>query len=117
MCVHGDLLKNTYDLLRQQHADATVIFISSQIEMILKFFLSRNLRIARERAWDQTLKSRGKEPEFWGPYVEEWQAPPQVREGGKQWHDWISSGFSRYIITRGDIFLFVYIGPYSDNLT
>jgi hypothetical protein len=47
---------------------------------ILSFFLYRNIRIARERAWAQTLASRGKGPDFWQPYVEEWDFPPLVDE-------------------------------------
>jgi len=57
---------------------ATLIILSSQISFILKFFLSRNLRISREHAWDQTITSRGKGPSFWQPYVEEWDLPPAV---------------------------------------
>lgn len=60
---------------------AAVVFLSSQLTFILKFFLSRNLRIARERAWDQTIASRGKGPAFWQPYVEEWDIPPVVDVG------------------------------------
>lgn len=45
---------------------------------MLTFFLSRNIRIARQRAWDQTVASRGKGPDFWQPYVEEWDVPPVV---------------------------------------
>ena len=47
---------------------------------IITFFLSRNIRIARQRAWDQTVASRGKGPDFWQPYVEEWDVPPTVDE-------------------------------------
>ncbi|KAI0321205.1 hypothetical protein OF83DRAFT_1100720 [Amylostereum chailletii] len=53
------------------------------LSAILTFFLYRNLRIARQRAWDQTVASRGKGPEFWQPYVEEWDSPPVVDE--KKW--------------------------------
>ncbi|KAF7981340.1 hypothetical protein HWV62_33783 [Athelia sp. TMB] len=59
---------------------AAILSISSQMTMILTFFLSRNIRIARTRAWDQTVLSRGKGPDFWGPYVEEWDTPPVVDE-------------------------------------
>jgi hypothetical protein len=83
------------------------MFMSSQVEMILIFFLSRNLRIARERAWDQTVKSRGKGPQFWGPYVEEWRVPPQVDEGRRWWYKWVRSGFARYLIRRGNLSLLV----------
>jgi len=44
------------------------------------FFLSRNIRIARQRAWDQTVASRGKGADFWQPYVEEWEFPPVVND-------------------------------------
>ena len=57
---------------------AAIVLLSSQLTFLLKFFLSRNLRIARERAWDQTIASRGKGPAFWQPYVEEWDVPPVV---------------------------------------
>ncbi|KAJ8457247.1 hypothetical protein ONZ45_g18385 [Pleurotus djamor] len=57
---------------------AAMVFLGEQITMILQFFMSRNMRIARDRAWAQTVESRGKGPEFWQPYVEEWSVPPQV---------------------------------------
>ncbi|KAF5384442.1 hypothetical protein D9615_003409 [Tricholomella constricta] len=58
---------------------AAVLLLGSQITYILRFFLSRNIRIARDRAWTQTVASRGKGPEFWQPYVEEWDVPPLVQ--------------------------------------
>ena len=57
---------------------ATLVILSTQLTFILKFSLSRNLRIAREHVWDQTITSRGKGPAFWRPYVEEWDLPPKV---------------------------------------
>ncbi|KAJ7503046.1 hypothetical protein B0H11DRAFT_1987586 [Mycena galericulata] len=60
------------------HTYAAILMLGSQITYILRFFLSKNIRIARERAWDQTVASRGKSPDFWGPYVEEWPVPPPV---------------------------------------
>ncbi|KAA1477990.1 hypothetical protein DENSPDRAFT_845180 [Dentipellis sp. KUC8613] len=57
---------------------ATAVFLSAQLTTILLFFLGRSLRVARERAWAQTVASRGKGPEFWQPYVEEWPQPPVV---------------------------------------
>lgn len=61
--------------------DATLVLLSTQFTVVLTFFLSRNLRIARERAWNQTVASRGKGPDFWGPYVEELDVPPEVDVG------------------------------------
>jgi hypothetical protein len=57
---------------------ATLVILSSQLTFIFNFFLSRNLRIARKHAWDQTIASRGKGHAFWQPYVEEWDLPPKV---------------------------------------
>ncbi|OCH89737.1 hypothetical protein OBBRIDRAFT_793965 [Obba rivulosa] len=61
---------------------ATVFFLSSQITAIVTFFLSRNLHIARDRAYAQTIVSRGKGPDFWHPYVEEWDNPPRPKKEG-----------------------------------
>ncbi|KIY74004.1 hypothetical protein CYLTODRAFT_416649 [Cylindrobasidium torrendii FP15055 ss-10] len=58
---------------------ATVTFIAAQATMAIRFFLSRNLRIARDRVWDQSVASRGKGPDFWKPYVEEWDHPPVIK--------------------------------------
>jgi hypothetical protein len=57
---------------------ATLIILSSQITFLFNFFLSRDLRIAREHAWGQTIASRGKGLSFWQPYIEEWGLPPTV---------------------------------------
>jgi len=58
-----------------------ILLLGTQVTSIITFFLSRNIRIARQRAWDQTVASRGKGPDFWQPYVEEWDVPPIVDEG------------------------------------
>jgi hypothetical protein len=60
--------------------DAAVLIVASQVTYILRFFLSRNIRIARDRAWDQT---RGKVPDFWQPCVKEWENPPSVSLNSK----------------------------------
>ncbi|KAH9851692.1 hypothetical protein C2E23DRAFT_780206 [Lenzites betulinus] len=57
---------------------ATLFFLSTQVSTVIYFFLSRNIRIARERAYDQTIASRGKGADWWRPYVEEWDNPPHV---------------------------------------
>jgi len=77
---------------------ATVMFMSSQITGIIKFFLSRNLAVARKRAWDQVVASRGKAPDFWGPYVEEWSKPPSVTLGVRNWEKWVGGWVVRFII-------------------
>jgi len=57
---------------------ATLVILSSQLTIILIFFLSHNLRSARKHAWDLTVTSRAKGPTFWQPYIEEWDQPPKV---------------------------------------
>ncbi|EJC98572.1 uncharacterized protein FOMMEDRAFT_161388 [Fomitiporia mediterranea MF3/22] len=78
---------------------ATLLFLSNQLTVILTFFLSKNLRIARDRAWDHTVRSRGKTPDFWGPYVEEFAVPPRPRKGGG-WEKWAGSFVGRFFIRR-----------------
>jgi len=63
--------------------DAAVVSLGSQVTYILGFFLYRNIRIARDRAWAQTVASRGKGLDFWQPYVEEWEVPPLVDESAR----------------------------------
>ncbi|KAF8996713.1 hypothetical protein BDQ17DRAFT_1329786 [Cyathus striatus] len=57
---------------------ATILLLGSQLKTIPNFFLARNICIARDRAWNYTVQSRGKGPEFFQPYVEEWSTPPVV---------------------------------------
>jgi hypothetical protein len=54
---------------------------------MLKFFIKKNLRIARGRAYNLTLTSRRKPAEFWSQsYYEEWARPPQpTREQARAW--------------------------------
>jgi len=84
--------------------DAALMVVGSQVTYILRFFLSRNIRIARDRAWDQTVASRGKGPDFWQPYVEEWEHPPRLKIDSKQdkfVEKWLGGWFGLFIIKRG----------------
>ena len=81
--------------------DATILLLASQVSNVLKFFLYKNIRIARDRAWDQTVLSRGKGPDFWGPYVEEWAIPPAIGRGSWTWEKWVGGWFGRMVIMRG----------------
>src|SRR5258708_32407425 len=81
------------------------MFMSSPIQTIIQLFLGKNMRSARDRAWDQVLASRGKGSEFWGPYVEEWQGPPQVGTNPQtSWEKWATSSIGRMIIRRGTFY-------------
>ncbi|TDL16191.1 hypothetical protein BD410DRAFT_832204 [Rickenella mellea] len=77
---------------------ATILLLSSQITNIIRFFVSKNIRIARTRAWDQTVQSRGKGPEFWVPYVEEWANPPPITK--RTWQKWVGGFFGRFFVRR-----------------
>ena len=74
--------------------------MASQVTYILRFFLSRNIRIARDRAWDQTVASRGKGPDFWQPYVEEWENPPSVSLNSKI-NQFVNRRFGLFVVKRG----------------
>lgn len=88
---------------------ATIVFLSSQLTFILKFFLSRNLRIARERAWDHTVASRGKGPSFWQPYVEEWDVPPAVDVSQWAGLEVAGSRVLRLVFKNGKISTFYFV--------
>ncbi|KAF8311808.1 uncharacterized protein EI90DRAFT_2952720 [Cantharellus anzutake] len=80
----------------------TLVLVSSQVQTMVRFFLGKNLHIARDRAWDQVLVSRGKAKEFWGPYFEEWEKPPQVSlDFRARWEKWITSPVGRLVIRKG----------------
>ena len=87
-------------------SDATVIIVANQVTSIISFFLSKNIRIARNRAWEQTVKSRGKGSEFWGPYVEEWAVPPKLGSKLWRWEHWLSGYFGRMVLLRGTYIAF-----------
>jgi hypothetical protein len=72
------------------HTYAALLLLGSQVTWILRFFLSKDLRLSRERAWDQTVASRGKGSEFWQPYVEEWENPPKVKKSQKMFRRFLS---------------------------
>ncbi|KAL5519657.1 hypothetical protein ACEPAH_1340 [Sanghuangporus vaninii] len=80
---------------------ATLLFLSDQITYIIRVFLAKNLRIARDRAWDHTIRSRGKGPDFWGPYVEEFAVPPNLHQKGEStWERFAGSFIGRFFIRR-----------------
>ncbi|KAG8920928.1 hypothetical protein FRC02_000563 [Tulasnella sp. 418] len=79
---------------------ATIIFMSSQVSSIIAFFLSKNIRLAKERAWNQVVISRGKAPDFWGPYVEEWEEPPRILPHSPKWGKWLGSWIGRLVVNQ-----------------
>ncbi|BEI99891.1 hypothetical protein CcaverHIS631_0409340 [Cutaneotrichosporon cavernicola] len=73
----------TVDLVLYTH----IMWLLPQLSRLLKFFIRKNLRIARGRAYNLTLTSRRKPAEFWSTsYYEEWAQPPQpTREEASAW--------------------------------
>ncbi|KAF9553374.1 hypothetical protein CPC08DRAFT_713792 [Agrocybe pediades] len=81
---------------------ATILLLSNQVTYILRFFLARNIRIARDRVWDYTVASRGKGPDFWKSYVEEWDRPPMPQQSGweKKAEKLIGGWFGLFVVKR-----------------
>ncbi|KIK68240.1 hypothetical protein GYMLUDRAFT_35616 [Collybiopsis luxurians FD-317 M1] len=81
------------------HTYAAALLVGQQVTYILRFFLSRNIRIARDRAWNHTVVSRGKGEAFWQPYVEEWDNPPKD-VGPANWYEKAFSGWFMFVFKR-----------------
>lgn len=81
-------------------SDAAVLLVGSQVTTVMRFFLRRNMSIARERAWMYTVESRGKGPEFWQPYVEEWEHPPSLHMNKSFIDKVLSTSFGRSVIKQ-----------------
>jgi len=77
---------------------AALLAVGEQMNIILNFFLRRNIAIAKQRVWDQTVASRGKGPSFWKPYVEEWDRPPVITKPG--WNTFLGGSAARFVIRR-----------------
>jgi len=94
------------------------MIVGSQVTRIMQFFLRRNIGIARDRVWDQTVASRGKGPDFWQPYVEEWQSPPRVEVNSKQQkfvNKWLGGWFGLLVVKRGESLSLVFLLHYSSH--
>lgn len=104
--LHVRVAAPLYDFLLMpfpSRTDAAIFFVGSQLTVILTFFLSRNLRVARERAYAQTVASRGKGDAFWQAYVEEHVNPPRVdaREQRWTWDRMFSTFVGRMFLKNG----------------
>lgn len=58
---------------------ATWLLVLQQVSFILETFIYKELKQARIHAYDALIESRGKGPDFWIPYQEEWKEPPIER--------------------------------------
>ncbi|ODN90207.1 hypothetical protein L198_06225 [Cryptococcus wingfieldii CBS 7118] len=86
----------TLDVVLYTH----LLILLPQLSSILRFFIYKNLKLARSRAYALTVSSRGKPREFWSQgYIEEWAQPPvmagTIDKNGKRmrqssvWLSWI----------------------------
>ncbi|KAJ9122061.1 hypothetical protein QFC24_004288 [Naganishia onofrii] len=100
----------------------TILFILPQLSYLLNYFIRRNLRLARSRAYDLTVQSRGKPESFWSKgYVEEWEQPPIIQglndpkgTKGKQQEGALSWILLRVLTTFGTLksVILIPISPY-----
>lgn len=79
--------------------DTHLLILLPQISSILRFFIYKNLKLARSRAYALTVSSRRKPSEFWSQvghpehdmsslahvqgYIEEWTSPPVPPRGSQ----------------------------------
>lgn len=52
-----------------------LLLLLNQANVVFEMFLGKQLRRFRENAYSATVASRGKAPEFWTPYTEEYRHP------------------------------------------
>ncbi|WFD31223.1 hypothetical protein MSPP1_002257 [Malassezia sp. CBS 17886] len=52
------------------------LLIVNQVNFIFEMFLAKQLRSFRRTAYMDAVESRGKPPDWWTAYTEEWQQPP-----------------------------------------
>ncbi|WVF70297.1 hypothetical protein IAT40_005086 [Kwoniella sp. CBS 6097] len=97
-----------------------ILILLPQLSSILRFFIYKNLKIARSRAYALTVSSRKKPHEFWSQgYIEEWAQPPRPRHGDvdsngrrvrrdAQWISWLLWWPTQLILRK---YLFLPLSP------
>ncbi|OCF37642.1 hypothetical protein I316_00769 [Kwoniella heveanensis BCC8398] len=97
-----------------------LLILLPQLSSILRFFIYKNLKIARSRAYALTVSSRGKPHEFWSQgYIEEWAQPPRPRQGDvdkngrrvrqdTQWISWLLWWPTQLVLRK---YLFLPLSP------
>jgi hypothetical protein len=65
---------------------AAMMFVLGQCHTIMEFWMKKKLKVCRNRAYENTVASRGKAQEWWTPYVEEWEDPPyeKAKQGSQK---------------------------------
>ncbi|KAK8866100.1 hypothetical protein IAR55_001251 [Kwoniella newhampshirensis] len=97
-----------------------LLILLPQLSSILRFFIYKNLKLARSRAYALTVSSRGKPHEFWSQgYIEEWAKPPRTRSGeldrngrrvraDTQWISWLLWWPTQLVLRK---YLFLPLSP------
>lgn len=89
-----------YPLPFSVHTYAAIILVGKQVTSILRFFLARNIHIACDRVWSQTLFSRGYSDDFWQPYIEEYPNPPSPTLSPSWYETLLSGTLGRILLKR-----------------
>ncbi|WFD08025.1 hypothetical protein MVES1_003394 [Malassezia vespertilionis] len=55
-----------------------VLVVLNQINSLMELRMGKQLRVFRQTAYADTVASRGKAAEWWVPYTEEWEQPPDT---------------------------------------
>lgn len=88
----------------------TWALLFGQLSTLLEWALSRELKKAREEAYEATVRSRGKEGAWWGGYEEEWLVPPvakAARAAEKQgFYTKLSTPLVRVVLLKGSFSFF-----------
>lgn len=58
----------------------TLLLVLNQVNVVFDMFLGEQLRAFRNTAYRKTVESRGKSPNFWTPYTEEYEEPPNLHD-------------------------------------
>ncbi|WVQ97608.1 hypothetical protein IAU59_004722 [Kwoniella sp. CBS 9459] len=97
-----------------------LLILLPQLSSILRFFIYKNLKLARSRAYALTVSSRRKPLEFWSQgYIEEWAQPPKPRHGDvdkngrrvrrdAQWISWLLWWPTQLVLRK---YLFLPLSP------
>ncbi|MBW0499098.1 hypothetical protein O181_038813 [Austropuccinia psidii MF-1] len=82
----------------------TISLVAGQASWIIQFVLKRNLKKARSKAYEMTVRSRAKDQNFWIGYVEEWEHPPLDKARRKlskrKWYNAISGPIFRLMVLK-----------------
>lgn len=62
----------------------TLLLVLNQVNIVFDMFLGKQMRAFRDTAYRKTVESRGKSSDFWTPYTEEYERPPNPQDDVKK---------------------------------